>query len=231
MTRPQAELARVCGFIGVEFDPSMLEYQKTARQYRLPTELASGGSRRWQQRDVALVESRRPPAGAAAATSRASCRRCGWARPGARCCWARPGPAASAAGSRGTARASVFLDVFGRRLGFARASRAAPRKRRQARDRPGGGRGCWPLARTSPRSARSDGDVAALDGLGAYLDRTVAIRSRLSVIARRASGQAPGRVAARPARAAPSAASSCTRSSSPPWSFAIVTTPRPPGSG
>lgn len=59
VTRPESELARVCAFIGVEFDPLMLEYQKTARQYPPPDPKLA---RRWTSKlapgDVALVESR-----------------------------------------------------------------------------------------------------------------------------------------------------------------------------
>jgi hypothetical protein len=59
VTRPQAQLTRVCGFIGVEFDPSMLEYRKTARQYPPPDpKLALRWESKMAPRDVALVESR-----------------------------------------------------------------------------------------------------------------------------------------------------------------------------
>jgi hypothetical protein len=129
VTRPQAELARVCGFIGVGFDPSMLEYQKTARQYPPPDpNLAFQWKSKLAPRDVALVESRTgrlleqrgyQPSGVPPV-------RVGAARRALLLGEARSrhfGSRISRYGAR-----LVFLDVFGRRLGFsAVASRANAR--------------------------------------------------------------------------------------------------------
>jgi hypothetical protein len=129
VTRPQAELARVCGFIGVGFDPSMLEYQKTARQYPPPDpKLAFQWKSKLAPRDVALVESRTgrlleqrgyQPSGVPPV-------RVGAARRALLLGEARSrhfGSRISRYGAR-----LVFLDVFGRRLGFsAVASRANAR--------------------------------------------------------------------------------------------------------
>ncbi|HEX5197392.1 MAG TPA: sulfotransferase [Gaiellales bacterium] len=126
VTRPQSELARVCGFIGVEFDPSMLEYQKTARQYPPPDPTLAF---RWKSKmapgDVALVESR---------TGRLLERR-GYHPSGVPP--VRVG-AARRARLLGDARAREFgtrisrygarvalLDMFGRRLGLSRAASRA----------------------------------------------------------------------------------------------------------
>jgi Sulfotransferase family len=126
VTKPQSELARVCGFIGVEFAPSMLEYQKTARQYPPPDPTLAF---RWKSKlvpgDVALVESRighllesrgYQPSGVpqvrVGATRRALL--LGEAR-------------ARLLGRRISRYGAgvVFLDVFGRRLGLGRAASRA----------------------------------------------------------------------------------------------------------
>lgn len=126
VTRPQAELARVCGFIGVEFDPSMLEYQKTARQYPPPDPtLALRWKSKMAPRDVALVESRTghllesrgyQPSGVPPV--RVGAARHAWLMGDAR---AREfGSRISRYGAR-----VAFLDVCGRRLGLGRAAARA----------------------------------------------------------------------------------------------------------
>ena len=55
----EAELSRICEFIGVEFAPAMLDYQVDARQYPPPDHsLASQWKTKLSQRDVAMVERR-----------------------------------------------------------------------------------------------------------------------------------------------------------------------------
>ena len=126
VTRPRSELARVCGFIGVEFDPSMLDYQKTARQYPPPDpKLAFQWKSKLAPRDVALVESRTgrllerrgyqpsgvPPVRVGAARRALLLGEARTRRLGGRI-------------SRYGARV-VFLDVFGRRLGLGPAASRA----------------------------------------------------------------------------------------------------------
>ena len=126
VTRPQSELARLCGFIGVEFDPSMLEYQKTARQYPPPDpKLASRWKSKMAPRDVALVESRAghllgrrgyQPSGVPPVRVGAARRALLLGDARARLLGSRI--------SRYGARV-VFLDVFGRRLGLGPAASRA----------------------------------------------------------------------------------------------------------
>ena len=73
VTQTEAELSRICEFIGVEFAPVMLTYQADARQYPPPDHrLASQWKTKLSQRDVAMVEHR--------TTDRMECR--GYARSG-----------------------------------------------------------------------------------------------------------------------------------------------------
>jgi hypothetical protein len=59
VTQTEAELSRICKFIGVEFTPVMLDYQVDARQYPPPDHsLASQWKTKLSSRDVALVERR-----------------------------------------------------------------------------------------------------------------------------------------------------------------------------
>jgi hypothetical protein len=124
--RPRSELARICGFIGVEFDRSMLEYQKSAPQYPPPDpKLAFRWKSKMAPGDVALVESRAghllerrgyQPSGVPPVRVGAARRALLQGEARAR----RLGDRISRYGAR-----VVFLDVFGRRLGLGRtASRA-----------------------------------------------------------------------------------------------------------
>lgn len=59
VTQTEAELSRVCKFIGVEFSPAMLDYQVDARQYPPPDpSLAFQWKTRLPSREVAMVERR-----------------------------------------------------------------------------------------------------------------------------------------------------------------------------
>lgn len=59
VTQTQAELSRVCEFIGVEFASAMLDYQADARQYPPPDQtLASQWKTTLPPREVAMVERR-----------------------------------------------------------------------------------------------------------------------------------------------------------------------------
>jgi hypothetical protein len=59
VTDPEAELARVCAFIGVPFAPSMLEYQKSAPQYPKPdARLALQWKKRMTPDEIAVIEYR-----------------------------------------------------------------------------------------------------------------------------------------------------------------------------
>jgi Sulfotransferase family len=59
VTQPEAELSRLCKFIGVDFAPVMLDYHADARQYPPPDHrLASQWKTKLSPRDVAMVESR-----------------------------------------------------------------------------------------------------------------------------------------------------------------------------
>ena len=207
----------------------MLEYQKSAPQTRSRPE--TGHPVEVEGHLVMSLWWKAVPATCwtAADTSRAACHRCGWARPDVHCCWATPEYDGLAAGSRGTAHAWCSA-----RCSDADSASAAQRHA-------GAFTSMAPTSMRSTWSGRAPGSIAGhrpgrrqrrrvQSGLGAYLTAW-ATRSRLSVIARRASGQTPGRAAVTSARVAPTADTSRTRSSSPPWSFATVTTPRPAGSG
>jgi hypothetical protein len=57
VTEPQAELTRICRFIGVEFDPAMLRYTETAIQYPKPNaSLANQWKRKAARWEVEQVE-------------------------------------------------------------------------------------------------------------------------------------------------------------------------------
>jgi hypothetical protein len=59
VTETEAELSRICTFLGVEFAPAMLDYQVDAQQYPPPDRsLASQWKTKLSPRDVALVERR-----------------------------------------------------------------------------------------------------------------------------------------------------------------------------
>jgi Sulfotransferase family len=59
VTQTEAELSRICKFIGVEFAPSMLDYQADAPQYPPPNHsLASQWKTKLSPRDIAMVEGR-----------------------------------------------------------------------------------------------------------------------------------------------------------------------------
>jgi hypothetical protein len=59
VAQTEAELSRVCKFIGVEFAPAMLDYQVDARQYPPPDQsLASQWKTTLSPREVAIVERR-----------------------------------------------------------------------------------------------------------------------------------------------------------------------------
>jgi hypothetical protein len=59
IAQTEAELSRICKFIGVEFAPAMLDYQVDARQYPPPDHrLASQWKTKLSPRDVAMVERR-----------------------------------------------------------------------------------------------------------------------------------------------------------------------------
>lgn len=59
VTQTEAELSRICKFVGVEFVPAMLDYQVDARQYPPPDQsLASQWKTKLSPRDVAMVECR-----------------------------------------------------------------------------------------------------------------------------------------------------------------------------
>jgi len=59
VTKTESQLSRICEFIGVEFAPSMLDYQVDARQYPPPDRtLAAQWKTKLSRRDVVLVEHR-----------------------------------------------------------------------------------------------------------------------------------------------------------------------------
>ncbi len=62
VARPEAELARICRFIGVDYSPTMLDYTSDARQYPPPDPtLALQWRRKLSPREIALVEHRNGP--------------------------------------------------------------------------------------------------------------------------------------------------------------------------
>jgi hypothetical protein len=59
VTEPERELTRICEFIGLEFDPSMLRYHESARQYPPPDpRLAFQWRRKHVPEQIGLVEER-----------------------------------------------------------------------------------------------------------------------------------------------------------------------------
>ena len=62
VTRPEAELARICRFIGVDYSPAMLEYPRDVRQYPPPDPtLALQWRTKLSPREIELVEQRNGP--------------------------------------------------------------------------------------------------------------------------------------------------------------------------
>jgi hypothetical protein len=59
VTNPEQELTRICQFIGVDFDPSMLDYQRDARQYPKPNpKLAFQWRTKLSPDQIGMIENR-----------------------------------------------------------------------------------------------------------------------------------------------------------------------------